>query len=298
MFGKVKKIICFDKSGKYALVQMETVEQAALALANINAAPRYLPTFQMRVQYSKNQDIVIKFNNSKSFDFSVPGAQDQFEAVRDGLTGEVPFFEPDKNPSIPKTFDYFKPVLFDQNLGNVLSVSGLDEARANTHFVRNLFIQYGVILKVKVLVKSPKRTAFVQMRNGFFARFAMTNLQGLPLPESVLQIDVSSHPDVHPQSVDNLDENAFMEYSPDADDPDIEDYSSMWCASEYVTVRPASLKITELGLPLEEAIIDENQKVAKFPSITAAAIFIGTYSQTMVGKRAITLAFAKPIPSI
>ncbi|EAY23498.1 hypothetical protein TVAG_071620 [Trichomonas vaginalis G3] len=176
-FGVVQKIICFEKKGKYALLQMENVDQAALVLANLSIPNRYAPSFELRVQYSKNTNIVIQYNNSKSFDFTVPGALDEFELLREGLTNEVPYFEPESCNEIPRSFDFVRPVQFDPAYGNSLTVTGLPANQAT--FARNIFQQYGAVLKVKVMTKQNEVLTYVQMRNAFYARLAMTNINGM-----------------------------------------------------------------------------------------------------------------------
>ena len=293
-FGNVMKIICFEKLGKFALVQMENVEQAAMALANLSKSTRYTPTFELRVQYSRNNNIVVQFNNSKSFDFTLPGAAEQFEKIREGLTGEPPFFEPDKADDVPPNFEYFRPFQYDLAFGNSLTISGFPAERISTDFIRNVFCQYGVVFRVKVLVKAQNCTAFVQMRNSMFARLALTNLNDMCYNGSILHIEVSNHPDVHQETTNPNSVQLFKEY-PEADDPDVGVYAEMWPPSKYVHVRPKRINIGDLVVPNGKYI--EEMNAWMFNTIDEATDFIGTQSQVVHNKRTITLMYARP-PSL
>lgn len=110
--GTVEKIICFTRGGKYALVRMTTLDEASLVLANLTNNTRHLPLFQLQVQYSNNQDIVIKYNNPKSFDFTTPGAAAHFAQLREVSACEVPFFEPEPLEDMPTIFDLWRPLAY------------------------------------------------------------------------------------------------------------------------------------------------------------------------------------------
>jgi len=286
-FGTVLKIICFENSGKFALVLMGNKEEAAMALANLNLSPRHLPFFQMRIQYSKNQDIIIKFNNAKSFDFTIPSALEQFYSVVNGLTGELPFFEPDPLPELSSSFSLFRPIQYDSAFGNVLSAVGFEEHTEGCDFIRNIFLQYGAVLKVKFLSKSAKKTAFVQMRNSFFARLAMANLQNMEIDNNTLAIEISSHSDVRP-STGQIDQS-YKEYPTD-DDPDISEYSLMWPPSRWVSIRPVGLKCAEFCPPGTKIV----NNIAEFDTIQDAATFIGNNNIIIPSKPLATFAFIKP----
>ena len=292
-FGKVLRIICFEKQGRYALVEMETEEQAAVVFANIqNSAKRFAPTFELRVQYSMNEKIHLTSNNSKSFDFTVPGAEEAFDLVREGLNGEQPFFPPEKNEMIPKQLDYFRPVQFDPAFGNSLNITKIPLQTAE--FFKNLISQYGVIIRVKTVLKEQEATAFVQMRNGFFARLAMSHLNQCPLLGKKMKIEISPHRDVHPETSAQNGQIEFKEYDEETDDPDLYAYSKMWCPSKFVSVRPQGIKITDLGLPIGNYQIDENLNCLIFPSIDLATNFIGSTTPKSFDGVPTILYFMKP----
>lgn len=290
-FGIVEKIICFEKQGKFALVQMQTVEQAALVLANLTIPNRYAPSFELRVQYSKNANIVIQFNNSKSFDFTLPGAKEQFELVKEGLTNEIPFFEPEPSPDIPKSFDFVRPVQFDPAYGNSLTTTGLPPRKAS--FARNIFQQYGIVLKVKVILKQNECTTHIQMRNAFYARLALTNLNSMTFNGKKIDVDLSTRRDVHPETNESKNQVDYQEYNAEQDDPDLPVFLEMWNPSIYVGVRPKSFNLKQFAESSgAEYILSSN--FLKFPSIDAATEFIGANSLQTISGKFITLYYAKP----
>lgn len=295
-FGIVEKIICFqtndksDKSCKFALVQMQNVEQASIALANLNNPNRYAPSFELRVEYSKNTNIVIQFNNSKSFDFTVPGAKDQFEMVKEGLTNEFPFFEPDTT-YVPKSFDLVRPIQFDPSYGNALTTIGLQPKPAS--YARNIFQQYGIVLKVKVVLKQNECWTHVQMRNAFYARLAQTNMNGTTINGKKLNIELSNKPNVHPETNDTRNQIDYQEYDSEQDDPDIQVFAEMWKPSQYISVRPKAVSLKDFANGHGIEYIGE-KNMLKFQNIDAATDFIATNSLSTYNGKFITLYYAKP----
>ena len=291
-FGNVLRIICFEKQGRYALVEMETEEQAAVVFVNIQKTTKFAPTFELRVQYSTNEKIHLTSNNSKSFDFTVPGAEEAFDLVRQGLTGEQPFFSPDSNEMIPKQLDYFRPVQFDPAFGNSLNITKIPLQTAE--FFKNLIAQYGVVIRVKTVVKEHDPTAFVQMRTGFFARLAMFHLNQCPLLGKKMKVEISIHRDVHPETSAQNGQVEFVEYDEEADDPDLYAYSQMWCPSKYVGIRPQGIKASDLELPKGNYQIDEKLNCFVFPTIDLATNFIGSTTPKSFNEVPTILYFMKP----
>lgn len=291
-FGVVEKIICFKNKDKFALVQMENVDQAALALANLSKVNRYSPSFELHVEYSKCTNIVIQFNNSKSFDFTVPGAKEQFELLKEGLTNEFPFFEPEESNDIPRVFDFVRPVQFDPAYGNSLAVIGLPASTAN--FARNIFQQYGAVLKVKLIQKQGQHTTYIQMRNAFYARLAMTNLDKMVYKGHAIKVDLSSRRDVHPETNVLNGQLDYQEYSEEQEDPDLPMFVDMWNPSEYVSVRPKSYSLQAAAQQCKAEYI-EDKNMLKFATVDDATTFIGNFVPQRGNN--IILHYAKP-PSI
>lgn len=267
-FGTVEKIICFEKAGKYALVQMHNVKEASLALANLTSSTRHLPSFQMRVQYSKNQDIIIKFNNAKSFDFTLPGALAQFEQLRHTCSSEAAFFTPERTPQVPETFDLWRPVPIDQPLAQFVKITGFEDLRNLPDQLFQLFAQYGTVQKIRIFTK-PQKYALVQMGSPFYARLAMMHLNGCPWPSGKLQL---SHPHYFdPATIDADPAPIWKDFTSMSDDPELSDYQEMWPPSEIVVVHGANL--SEIRIP-PRAVALPDRNAVQFQTILDAVIFL------------------------
>ncbi|KAK8890487.1 hypothetical protein M9Y10_035263 [Tritrichomonas musculus] len=289
LFGIVEKIICFEKTGKFALVQMSRVDQASLALLNLSNSPRHHPSFQFRIQYSKNQDIVIKFNNSKSFDFTTPDAQIQFARLREAVAGERPFFTVDECPEIDPIFDFWRPVHFDPTFLPVLGIVGFDEKSISCDFLKNLFSQYGIVKRIKISIIR-RRIAFIMFANSFYARLAMTFMNNCPIDGKKLSIDFPLHPDINQQG--DFNDPYYKDYSNENDeDFDVEDYSSLSFPSKFVRVKSGNIE--NIILP-DLAVYDPRNKVIQFLNIDEACRFIGLTNTTVSNGQTILLSFYTP----
>ena len=283
-FGTVEKIICFEKLGKFALVQMKDKNEAALALANLSNSSRYLPNFQFKIQYSRNQDIIIQFNNAKSFDFTHPGAIAQFDQLRHTSSSESAFFTPEHNANIPEIFDLWRPVPIDQP--SVMKVTGFEDPKIICDALFNLISQYGAVSKIKVFVK-PMKSAVVQMMSPFFARLATTHLQNCPFGNMYGRLTFQ-----YPYFNDSPNdyEHCFMlkDYSDFNEDFDISDYGEMWPPSDTVAIVGGTL--ASMNLP-PRCIPIPARNAVKFPTIIEAVNYI-TMRPEVPGE--ILLRFARP----
>jgi len=293
-FGNVIKMICFEKpDGKFCLVQMSNVHEAALVLANLHNNPRHLPCYQMHIQYSKNQDLLVKGNTSRSFDFLVQGSKEQFIKIREQSIHELPFFSPEPNRFVHPAFNVWGPVHFDPSYPQVLCVTNLDEARSACTPLRNLFSQYGHVARVKVLFNN-RRTAFVQMSTSFFARIASMFLHNCPFMGRKLQISFSSHVDVIPSSEPGS-EDLYVDYGNGPIDMTVEQYAAFYFPSEYIHVR-ANVKVDELkhAMKLPECSSLSDSSSLKFPTICEAVSFISAYNGISFRGANLVLSFMRP----
>jgi hypothetical protein len=268
-FGTVEKIICFEKQGKFALVQMHSKKEAALTLANLSNSSRYLPNFQFKIQYSRNQDIIIQFNNAKSFDFTHPGALAQFDQLRHTTSSESAFFTPEHSDNILDIFDLWRPVLTEHPSTQTIKVMGFDDPKTICDSLYNLFSQYGTVIKVKTSTKQPK-IAIVQMASQFYARLVTTHMQNCPYGSGSGKLVLS-----YPHFTDPLSDSDYgqitKDYSDMADDLDITEYSKMWPPSDTVFIDGASvstIKLRPKAAPLPE------RNAVKFQNINEAVMFI------------------------
>jgi len=289
MFGTVEKIICFEKAGKYALVQMKTILEASLILSNLTFSPRHHPLFQVRVQYSKNQDIVIKFNNSKSFDFTSPDSLSQFLQLRSTSNEDVAFFTPEVSGVVSEVFNLWRPGPMEIPNGQVIKVSGFEDAKQNFDHLFRLFCQYGSVNRIHSSFKSQK-CMFVQMSNSFSARIAIVFLQGCPYLYGRLNLS---------QILPNepiFNENEYFQNSKDfrgqVDDPEISEYSEMWPPSKAILVTPKS-SLQHFSRVCNDAIIDIERSVIMFSELDRAVSFIIEYNRTKLSNEFVSMRFTK-----
>lgn len=301
-FGRVMKIICFEKAAvnsvmqpivpeqpvKYALVQMATVEQASLALANLSNAPRHLPCFQFRIQYSKNHDIVIKFNNSKSYDFTDPLAMAQFTQLREASAGERPFFVFEPSPEIDPVFDFWRPFIFDPSIVQALNVSGYNENTITFDKLRNLFCQYGPIQRIKFFHKN-RKNALIIFKTSFYARLALAFMQNCPIEQNHnLIVECSfQHSNF---LVREFNEHLYQDYKCGNEDLDLETYSNLSFPSQFVSFKYC--KFDDFHFP-QSAVLHKNLNIVQFQTVYDAVNFISQFNKMVINGRPIQLSFSK-----
>lgn len=303
-FGRVLKIICFEKAAvgagmqplaqeqpvKYALVQMANVEQASLVLANLSNAPRHLPCFQFRVQYSKNHDIVIKFNNSKSYDFTDQYAMAQFAQLREASAGERPFFVFEPSPEIDPVFDFWRPFVFDPRTVQALNVTGYNESTVTFDRLRNLFCQYGPVQRVKFFYKN-RKGALVVFRTSFYARLALAFMQNCPVEQNHnLLVECAFQYSNFMQR--DFNEHLYQDYRCENEDLELETYATLAFPSQFVSFRNCS--VDDFSLP-QSVVVHRNLNIAQFQTVYEAANFISQFNRAVINGRKAQLAFSKPL---
>lgn len=273
-FGVVEKIICFSKENvnrdnfskeqkKFALVQMSTIEEASLACANLSNCPRHNPHFQMIVQYSTNQDITIKFDNSKSFDFTQSGAHGQFEQLRKSCGTQIFLFTPDRQPEI---FELWRPVPnLGASIGNNVMVTGFDEQNNYLHQkLFNLFSQYGTVNRVKR--KRNGQYAIVQMSNQFYARLAMVHLDQCPFFSGTLSCSPVANLE-HDSAFISKD---FTKTARSRGDLQIGDLKEIWKPSETIMIK----KCDAQDINTTDAEVIHGVNCLRFLSVNDAVSFL------------------------
>lgn len=268
-FGTVEKIICFEKNGKFALVQMHDVKEAALALANLSNSNRYFPNFQIKIQYSHNQDIIIQFNNAKSFDFTHPGAIAQFDQLRHTSSSESAFFTPDHSDQIKEVFDFWRPVPVDQIFTQSIKIAGIEMDKSSLDGLFNLISQYGPARFIKLVCMPKQKYAVVTMASSFYAKLVIAHLQNCPYNNNTNKL-VFYHPHFAESAAENDHTIASKDFSDEAEDLDISDYQNMWPPSDIVW---SSKNISQMPIP-KKAIPIKEKNVFKFPTVQEAVQYI------------------------
>lgn len=263
LFGTVDKIICFEKSGKFALVQMHTIQDAGLALYNLSNCERHNPSFKLRIQFSKNHDIVIKFNNTKSFDFTQPSARLEFEQNREIAMSELGFFEPERDESIPQQFDLFRPVDFDPSFSNCCLVRGFHVTTNPCDSIYALFRQYGRITSVRCsAVRGNGSISLVFFKESFCARMAQYMLQNLNISNDTLAIELVTEAEIPSLGIELSKDYSNLS----------ESYEESYCPpSKYVRITPNPGNLEKFQNSDGKLI---NDGIAEFSSIENASLFI------------------------
>src|SRR5699024_7769040 len=72
--GKVQKIVTFSKSGVFqVLVQYADTPSAIQAKLSLDGQCMFQNGNILRIEYSKLQNLIVKYNNDKSRDYTNPG---------------------------------------------------------------------------------------------------------------------------------------------------------------------------------------------------------------------------------
>ena len=281
LFGVVDKIICFEKGGKFALVQMHTVQEAGLALYNLSNSQRHLPSFQLRIQFSKNQDIAIKFNNTKSFDFTQIGSRAEFEHNRESAMSELGFFEPERESSIPSEFDLFRPIDFDPVFSHSIIIRGYHETNNPCDTLRNLLQQYGFVISVRCTVsRGPSSLAIVQMRDEYQARLAAYMMNGCPFQNDVLTTEV-----IQGNEQPSLGIEISRKYPVELNKP-----NNYWFPSKKVRIFPETIDVSSILSELKVQC-KKNGSVLTFDSVSDASYFIAKNSMKTINNQTLYLCF-------
>lgn len=215
-FGAVLKIITFTKNNQFqALIQMAdqiTTETAKLSLDGQNI---YTNCCTLRIDYSKLQCLNVKFNNTKSRDYTrhdLPSGD--IDMMTGSLMGQNPISQSQMMPishtqMVPshtiQPMGYgnqgqiqqigVNPSYQPQQNNCVLLVSNLDPERIKCYHLFILFGVYGNVVRVKILYNK-KDNALLQMSDNQQAQTAMVNLNNKVLHDRQLRIVLSKHQQV------------------------------------------------------------------------------------------------------
>jgi RNA recognition motif-containing protein len=173
-------------------------------------------------------------------------------------------------------------VHFDPNFTHVISVMNFeDSVLAECDHFRNLFAQYGPVVKVRIINRG-RKVAFVTMSNGFYARVALTFLQNLKLDGRSLTFEFSFYSDLQNGS------ELAKEYQND-DDVDLEEYGAMWFPSEFVLVKPFDVPVEQLGIgPI---IKHPRASTVQFRTVDDATKFIALHNNAKLDGKPVFLRF-------
>ncbi|XP_022314435.1 polypyrimidine tract-binding protein 3-like isoform X2 [Crassostrea virginica] len=227
-FGKVLKMIIFTKNNSFqALIQMSDPVAANAAKLSLDGQNIYNGCCTLRIDYSKLNNLNVKYNNDKSRDFTNPN----LPSGDPGLDQAMPFGGPGSlvTPVVPgmgaaplsaygaanvvggtpvyaqvsqmSSYGVPSPMgaarLMTLNAaaaaGNaVLLVSNLDEQKVTPDALFTLFGVYGDVHRVKILFNK-KDNALVQMAEPHQAQLAIAHLDKVKVWGKSIRVTQSKH---------------------------------------------------------------------------------------------------------
>jgi len=217
-FGNVLKVITFTKNNQFqALIQMDCESNAQAAKLSLDGKNVYTNCCTLRIDYSKLQQLNVKFNNEKSRDYTRPElpqcddynshqhhSQQMIQPYQSGLMGQAP-----QLAGIPTSMMSPIPSIQNHNVPSpyqhasappssgptVLLVANLDEQRITCDILFTLFGVYGNVLRVKILYNK-KDNALLQMADNHQATTALTHLNSRVLHDKPIRVVFSKHQQV------------------------------------------------------------------------------------------------------
>jgi len=232
--GKIDKIVTFTRNDQFhALIQYSTPKEAQAARTLFDGQNIYNGCNTLHIEYSKLDQLEVKFNNEKSRDFTKPkqdmidplvAAQMQMAAMNPtGLLASPPpmmslfpgqMFNPAAMAGMmqggmaPPFMQHSPGSMSPRGAGmghhggSVLLVSNLSEEDVCCDDLFILFGHYGDVQRIKILFNK-KDTALIQFSDSSQAQTAQSNLNGVRLHGKEMRVSKSKHDNVNmPKSED------------------------------------------------------------------------------------------------
>nr|XP_022313489.1 polypyrimidine tract-binding protein 1-like isoform X8 [Crassostrea virginica] len=194
-FGKVLKMIIFTKNNSFqALIQMSDPVAANAAKLSLDGQNIYNGCCTLRIDYSKLNNLNVKYNNDKSRDFTNPN----LPSGDPGLDQAMPFGAQVSQMSsygVPSPMGAARLMTLNAAAaaGNaVLLVSNLDEQKVTPDALFTLFGVYGDVHRVKILFNK-KDNALVQMAEPHQAQLAIAHLDKVKVWGKSIRVTQSKH---------------------------------------------------------------------------------------------------------
>jgi len=243
--GELQKIVTFTRNEQFhALIQYSSDKEALAAKNLFHNQNIYNGCNTLNVDFSKLDNLVVKYNNDKMRDFTRPDPKPLAaeQILVDPVTvaqmqlamnpGMLP------NPYSPPCFNaggatfpgmaggfQFPGVAASMALpsmhhqvpqlargGNVLLVSNLDEETAKCDDLFILFGHYGDVQRVKILFNK-KDTSLIQFSDSVMANAAQQNLNGVKLHGKEMRVSKSKHDNVNMPKAEDEGKELTKDYN-------------------------------------------------------------------------------------
>ena len=216
-YGGIEKVIIFNRGNAIqALVQLRDIATASTCRAQLDGQNIYAGCNSLKVQYSSLNDLDVKQNNDRMFDFTSPvprvsmnhygggtysrsnsyGSASQYLGSLSPMTAAYQSLGSYGGAPSPKSFGHD----YNSTAGGspVLVVEGIDEAVTKPEHLAALFALYGNVVRIKVL--KSRETALIQMEDSTQCKIALEYLNGVMLLNRVITVSLSKGGNIPPPS--------------------------------------------------------------------------------------------------
>ncbi|KEG00301.1 polypyrimidine tract-binding protein, putative [Plasmodium vinckei vinckei] len=201
--GAVEKIITISKKTSIfqALVQLESIEVAKEAIKTLHNRNIYDGCNTLQIQYSFLKELIVKNNNSQSWDYTTSNPQrNKNSSSFQNSHGVLP--TPTRNIKETELYKLlerkFKIVDFEtKNTSKtpVLICYNIPKEYTDVNKLFNLFSVYGYVSRIKILREKPD-SALIQYSNYLFSSLAQECLQHAKICQNILELHFSKIYDI------------------------------------------------------------------------------------------------------
>ncbi|CAD2095180.1 hypothetical protein YYG_04718 [Plasmodium vinckei petteri] len=201
--GAVEKIITISKKTSIfqALVQLESIEVAKEAIKTLHNRNIYDGCNTLQIQYSFLKELIVKNNNSQSWDYTTSNPQrNKNSSSFQNSHGVLP--TPTRNIKETELYKLlerkFKIVDFETKNASktpVLICYNIPKEYTDVNKLFNLFSVYGYVSRIKILREKPD-SALIQYSNYLFSSLAQECLQHAKICQNILELHFSKIYDI------------------------------------------------------------------------------------------------------
>ncbi|KAF2076104.1 hypothetical protein CYY_002566 [Polysphondylium violaceum] len=205
-YGRVLRIVIFQKSGLQAFVEFDSPYSAWTAKENLNGQDIYTGSCKLQIEFARVNKLNVKQNDDKTADYTTEFYSQQMMGGGGGMppnaggpntgggasipgSAPFPYHQGGLDKNYPNIAAYMYPPANDP-LSNVqqsvIMVQKLPE-NLDPEKLFNLFCLYGNVVKIKML-HNTKGAAMVQMMDGIQAEIAIQCLNNTNIYGQKLQI--------------------------------------------------------------------------------------------------------------
>lgn len=208
-YGGMEKVIIFNRGNAIqALVQLRDIATASTCRSQLDGQNIYAGCNSLKVQYSSLNELEVKQNNDRMFDFTMPVSHmNQFGYSRTNTLGSsMGSLSP--MAAAYQSLGSFSGGPSPKSFGNeytnssggspVLIVEGIDEKITKPEHLAALFALYGNVVRMKVLRN--RETALIQLQDLTQCKIAIEYLNRILLNGRIIGVGLSKGGNIPPPS--------------------------------------------------------------------------------------------------